>query len=179
MTYLDWLKSQVEYFDSAGRHDFLFNRLNQREYYALINRDQNRVEDGLCLRDEFDTFSSVNYPEEDQIVDGPCSFLEFLVALVRRMNFIYARVDEDCTQDLFWELLSNIDLDSMEDEVYFDFGGDLKVDEALDTILERRYSFDGQGNIFPLKNPRHNQTNVEVWYQMNQYITEKLEAEGR
>lgn len=174
--YFIWLKSQIEYFDDAGNHDFLLKRLYNKEYYALMDRDQNRLDDGLALRDEYYNYFST---DDGMVIDTPCSVLEFLVALARRMNYIYARVDEDCTEDMFWLMLENIDLSEMEDEVYFDFGGDVFVDEKIDMVLDRAYDDAGNGNIFPLKNPRTNQRNVEIWYQMNQYLNEKMEWEGR
>lgn len=175
-SYFEWLKSQVEYFDTAGDHEFLFKKLYEKEYYPLIDRDQNRFDDGVALRNEYKNYI---FPDEDLVIDTPCSVLEFLVALARRMNYIYARIDEDCTPDMFWLMLENIELESMEDETYFDFGGDNFVDEKISMVLDRTYGNDGDGNLFPLSNPRTNQRNVEVWYQMNQYLNEKMGLEGR
>lgn len=171
-TYFEWLKGQVEYFTEIGEYDFLFKRLHSREFYALIQNDQNRYGDGIALRDEYYGF----YPDSaGYIFDGPCSFLEFLIALSRRMSFICSKSDEDLTADCFWQLIANLGLATMTDIDYLAEGGDMVVDQAIDRVLQRNYSPNGVGGLFPMENARHDQRNVEIWYQMNQYITERME----
>lgn len=167
-TYFNWLKDQVEYFDGP-KHDDLLAALHAIEYIPIMSKDNNRAVDGINLRDEY--FKECG--DRSQVIDGPCSFLEFLIALARRMNYIYARMDEDRTADCFWTMLQNAGI--MIDERY----DDEYIRIVVDNIINRAYHPDGSGGLFPLDNPRTNQRNVEVWYQMNQYLTEVMRKEGR
>lgn len=169
--YLNWLKDKVERFDDRGNHEFLFRKLYVTAVYSVIKADANREADGIALRDEYSGYN----PEA---IDGPCSFLEFLIALAKRMNYIYARVDEDCFQDMFWLLLENLEI-SLSDEEYIEAGGDIYVDERIHAVLDRTFDINGVGGLFPLKHPRQNQRRIEIWYQMNQYLTEVMKDEGR
>lgn len=177
-TYFDWLKIQVEFFDISIPHNQLLRRLYQNTFIPMIERDQNRAYDGIALRDEA---PKLLVPEETiNTIDSPCSFLEFLIGLARRMNYIYARPDEDRTQDCFWTLLRNLGLDELDDSRYSDFVvADEMVDAAVSRVNERTFETNGYGGLFPLEHPRINQRNVEIWYQMNQYMTEVLKNEGR
>lgn len=174
-TYLDWLKSQVEYYTERGQHDFLFKRLYEREYYAVIDKDINRIYDGVSLRQGYiDSCAMSPSFDEEAASDEPCRFLEFLIALATRMSFIMSDIDEDLTEDCFWELLHNMgNLDKLNDQEYLSLGGDMAVDMAIDRVLERNYAASGVGGLFPMNNPRCDQRNVEIWYQMNQYLNEK------
>lgn len=174
MTYLEWLKSQVEYFDGPS-HNLLLDRLHSIQYIPVIDKDWNRYYDGIALRNE--VFSEM--ATDASVIDTPCSFLEFLVALARRMNYIYADIHEDCTADLFWMIIRNAFVSDMNDDIYQQVGGDERVDEVVNRITNRIFDGDGHGGLFPLKRPPTNQRNVEVWYQMNQYLVEVMRDEGR
>lgn len=154
----------------SNSYTSLLNRLWKKEYYSILPNDQNREKDGLYLRQEFGS----------ELDFGPCRVLEMLIALSRRMEFQLCGTDYDKSyKDLFWELIDNLDLtkfDNLEaakDEIY------LEIDGILTGWIERRYSPDGSGGVFPLKNWRNGaalgQTEVEIWYQMMLYLDENYE----
>lgn len=167
-TYFDWLKDQVEYFDGP-KHDDLLAILHSIEYVPVIDRDIDRMIDGINLRNKY--FGECG--DRSQVIDSPCSFLEFLIGLAQRMNYIYAKIDEDRTADCFWSILQNagIYIDQEYSEEY--------ILEVVDRIINRTYNVDGGGGLFPINEPRTNQRNVAVWYQMNQYLLEVMKQEGR
>ena len=151
----------------SKRYTLLLEHLWRKEYYSILPNDQNRVKDGLFLRRE------VNEGQDF----GPCRVLEMLIALSRRMEFQLYGTDYDKTyKDLFWELVNNLDLikfDNLEadkDAMY------LEIDHILTNWIERRYSPDGYGGVFPLNNWQKSsgieQTEVEIWYQMMLYLSE-------
>lgn len=175
MSYFDWLKSQVEYFTDRGTHEFLFRRLHDREFYAVLENDNNRISDAMRLRDEYYGRGM----DGDIQIDGPCSMLEFLVALARRMSFIYSLPDEDRTADCFWTMIRNLFDGDMSDDEYAYRSNEIVVEQIIDRFLERAYESDGYGGLFPLDSPRGDQRNVEIWYQMNQYLNEVMTREGR
>ena len=150
----------------SKRYTLLLEHLWRKEYYSILPNDQNRVKDGLFLRRE------VNEGQDF----GPCRVLEMLIALSRRMEFQLYGTDYDKTyKDLFWELVNNLDLikfdniEAAKDAMY------LEIDHILTNWIERRYSPDGYGGVFPLNKWKRNdgkQTEVEIWYQMMLYLSE-------
>ena len=150
----------------SKRYTLLLEHLWRKEYYSILPNDQNRVKDGLFLRRE------VNEGQDF----GPCRVLEMLIALSRRMEFQLYGTDYDKTyKDLFWELVNNLDLikfdniEAAKDAMY------LEIDHILTNWIERRYSPDGYGGVFPLNKWKKNdgkQTEVEIWYQMMSYLSE-------
>ena len=154
----------------SNKYTSLLNRLWKKEYYSIIPNDQNREKDGLYLRQEFGIDLDL----------GPCRVLEMLIALSRRMEFqLYGTDYNKSYKNLFWELIDNLDLirfDNLEaakDEIY------LEIDHILTSWIERRYSPNGIGGVFPLKKWRNSvsmdQTEVEIWYQMMLYLSENYE----
>ena len=154
----------------SNKYTSLLNRLWKKEYYSIIPNDQNREKDGLYLRQEFGIDLDL----------GPCRVLEMLIALSRRIEFqLYGTDYNKSYKNLFWELIDNLDLirfdnvEAAKDEIY------LEIDHILTTWIERRYSPNGSGGVFPLKKWRNgvsiDQTEVEIWYQMMLYLGENYE----
>jgi hypothetical protein len=136
----------------------------EKEFVWLVPNDDNRVVDGLGLREEFCRERGIS--TQDLINAGPCSFLEVLVGLSRRLAFAAG----DKAGDWAWRLVCNLRLDKMHDPI-----GPRKHDTLhgiLDSCIFRNYSPDGQGGFFPLRWPEEDQTKVEIWYQMAAYIAE-------
>lgn len=184
-SYFSWLRSKVDPFDMAGCHDVLLKALFNKEAYAVHPMDQNRIKDGLLFREAYfgEIMPNRFFPYSEQaevIYSVPCSCLEFLMGLANRMNFAYAYPYEDFFSDFFWELLSNVGMpfDKYRDDS-LDHNSLNRIAENMDRVLERQYGADGIGGLFPLKNSPQNQRNQELWYQMNAYVMEKKEANGR
>ncbi len=47
-----------------------------------------------------------------------------------------------------------------------------RVARAVDVMLSRRYSVNGKGGLFTVKNPRADMRRAEIWYQMCWYLDE-------
>lgn len=131
------------------------------EFVWLIPNDDNRAEDGRQLRRE--------WAEEMDISVDPtwlavgCSFLEMLIALARRLAF---EGDGD-PHIWFWHLLDNLNLVRCTDRSRCD---PREVEDIVNTVIWRTYDRNGRGGLFPLRRPRKDQRNVELWYQMNAYL---------
>jgi hypothetical protein len=67
-------------------------------------------------------------------------------------------------------MLENLDLCQYNDRVNLP---EDKIEETLDRVIWRTYNFNGRGGIFPLRRPRQDQRDVELWYQLNAYIIER------
>lgn len=135
-----------------------------------VANDDNRVQDGLDLRSEWLSEGAIpikfNNHDVEEFKAQPCSFLEVLIAMSRRMAFIA----EGHPQWWAWHFIKNIELDKMRDPL-----SSRKVEviqDTMDAIIWRTYNWTGEGGFFPLKSPKEDQTKVELWYQMNAYAIE-------
>ena len=133
-------------------------------YDFPVPNDDNRATDGIDLRNRFERESSVMLPDLEE-----CRMLEFFVALAIRINeTVYNNEDPDRVSNWFWQLMENIGASIHKQNL-----------GVLATIFRRlnhrEYAEDGtHGGLFPLKNPREDQRNVEIWYQMMAYLMENM-----
>jgi hypothetical protein len=165
--YLRWLYSQVASVKTrirARTYWRLFKQLYTTEFIWLVPNDDNRVMDGQLLRDEFLADSELEVVDQEWMALN-CSFLEMLIALSRRLSF---EADGE-PLEWFWHLMRNLELQDYTDNI------DLPVDEVMakvNQVIWRTYRKNGIGGLFPLKRPRIDQTEVEIWYQLNAYLNE-------
>lgn len=166
--YLRWLEPQIRDEQSNNKtrsYWDLVNLMYEMEFVWSIPMDNNRAVDGLDLRTEFAHEIGIR-PELMQKHFGPCSFLEVLVGLSRRMAFV-AGGD---APGWAWVLLTNLELQSMWDRL-----SHAKKDKAwaiMNAAIHRQYQPDGTGGFFPLAWPDDDQTRIELWYQLNSYVEE-------
>lgn len=140
-----------------------------------IETDRNRANDGLQLRVEFIERYGIQGSSGNR---GPCTMLEFLIGLSRRMSFVMGTDENDLhTKHYFWKLIENLRLGKLDDERWDILNGEFYVGEAVDRVLFRNYEWDGSGGLFPLKKCRHDQRKVEIWYQMQSWLLESGDVE--
>lgn len=166
--YFRWLYAQVANVKLKNRSKTywsLLKLLHTKEFVWFVPNDDNRLEDGRYLREEFVYEHRLLDVEHDWMELG-CSMLEMMVGLSRRLFF----EDEHMSIDLwFWHLMENLGLSSCTDR-----GGwsEQTVDEILDDVIWRTYDEDGRGGLFPLQDPPEDQRELELWYQMSEYLLE-------
>lgn len=171
--YRNWLFDLVNLHSPPNWFMYLALILWRKEFYWTVPNDDNRAEDGKKLREAF-LQDVIVFKDEAEALDGPCTMLEFLIALAERCEYeMLEPSDVNQTSKWFWEMLSNLGLDKFTDEDFARLDGEIEIGRILDTVLERTYKGDGYGGLFPLKKARKNQRKVEIWYQMNAYIIEK------
>lgn len=179
--YLGWLAPQIRADDGLSNPNReywgLLSIMFEKEFTWQVPYDDNRVIDGLYLRTEF--CYANNIPSRDrrkeplrsfldkQYPDPPCSFLEVLIALSRRLAF---QAGKQSAPGWAWILLSNLNLHRMSDPLSRTKAR--RANDILDRCIRRTYSPDGTGGFFPLERPNEDQTQVEIWYQMAAYIDE-------
>jgi hypothetical protein len=162
--YLTWLYSQVgdvKVRNKSRTYWDLLRQLYLKEFIWLIPNDDNRVQDGIALRYEWIEECDIS-PDQDWLEDG-CSFLEMMIGLSRRLAF----EAEGQPSTWFWHLIGNLELQHCTDRPLYDQS---EVDERLDDVIWRTYEPDGRGGLFPMRNSKHDQRDVELWYQMNEYL---------
>lgn len=164
--YLTWLYSQVGDVKERNKSLTYWNLLRQMhsiEFVWLIPNDDNRVEDGRGLRQEWAAECNISV-DPDWWALG-CSFLEMLIGLCRRIAF-----EADSNVDTwFWHLIGNLGLLECTDRSRYNQN---EVDERIHVVIQRTYARNGRGGLFPMRNARKNQRDVELWYQMNAYLLE-------
>lgn len=164
--YLYWLYGQVaDVRTRKGPNTYwkLFRQLFKTEFTWFVPNDDNRAEDGKELRTEWASLRDVHV-DCDWMALG-CSFLEMLLALSRRLEFMTER---DSTY-WFWHLIGNLGLLGHNDRSNF---SEEDVDDRTSAVIWRTYDCDGHGGLFPLRCADKDQRKVEIWYQLNCYVIE-------
>lgn len=168
--YFAWLCSLVR---AEPEYSMLWQKLHDMDFVWIVDRDENRAEDGKYLRYIFtiDTLNEAEVEEIDQILSGPCSVLEFLVGLARRIeDDIMESVDlENRTYRWFHEMVGNLGLLKYDNKHY----SDGEIDAIVHRFMSRKYSKNGHGNIFwvgHFSGPLF--SSLEIWSQMQAYFLE-------
>ena len=162
--YYIWLLDIIEN-DEYYTEDYskLLNRLFNTEFYSIVNYDDNRIFDGLNLRNTFaDEVGEHIYFVSDQL-PSYCTVLEMMIALSLRMENDIMSDDRygDRTSQWFWIMISNLGL------------YDKYVSRILDIFLNRKYGKDGKGGPFWVKNMGQiDMRGTEIWYQANYFLDE-------
>ena len=168
--YLRWLAPQIreEHESSDSEYEglarIMFEKEYSEEYARLVPNDDNRLADGLDLRNEFCYANHITIGSLRNL--GPCSFLEVLIGLSRRLEFAAG----GSARGWAWVLVGNLELHKMKDPLSRRKAR--MVEDILDVVIHRTYAPDGSGGFFPLAWPDEDQTRIELWYQMMAYIDE-------
>lgn len=160
--YYTWLTKQIDIPNGKTYFD-LFERLHNIEFIWTVPNDDNRVQDALDLRHEF-----LEDKDGSELVLGGATCLEIIIALSRKVAFIAS--GNKHSHQWAWTLLKNLGFQKFSDPLTLEKGN--KVDQILHDLMWRQYSADGRGGFFPLTNPDVDQTQIEIWYQLNAYVSE-------
>lgn len=170
--YFQWLYDWV--CDGRFHQDISYKKLlmhlHSTEFTYIIQKDQNRAEDGINMRYRFAKTAGLNEPVGFimDCLDGPCSVFEMMLALANRCEEDY--MDDpafgDRTVQWFWGMIANLNLGSMIDARY----DKRYVDEVLYNFLHRKYERDGRGGLFRIRGCREDMRKVEIWHQMCYYL---------
>lgn len=163
-SYFNWLCAKVIPHNSRMYRDLL-RILHTTEFVWVIPMDDNRVEDGLELRTDF--LRETRLDNNREWMSLGCSVFEMLLAFSRRAEFQTGIA----ASDWFWELINNLGLSEFRQLP----SDPTVIDEILHNFIWRTYSDDGHGGLFPLRWPKRDQREVEIWYQFYEY----LEDQGR
>jgi hypothetical protein len=161
--YYEWLIAQVDIPNGKSYRD-LFEMMHNVEFVWTVPNDDNRVQDGLDLRGYF-----LDGRPNRLGLEG-VTFLEVFIALSRRVAFTAGGEPEQWA----WRLIKNLRLHKKSDPLTEE--NRERVAEILDAVIWRTYRQDGRGGFFPLNTPKEDQTQVEIWYQLNAYVIELIEA---
>lgn len=170
--YFEWLFDTVCGTRFASDISFrkLITHLHNTEFRYLIKGDENRAREGANLRHRFALLKLPNIPEHEilDILTGPCSVLEMMVALA-----IYCEehvMDNpqygDRTGQWFWNMVVTLGLGDQMDNRY----DKRLVTETLERFMNRKYSPNGQGGLFMIRNCKRDLRKVGIFHQMCWYL---------
>lgn len=166
--YFYWLVDQIASDGKHGKRQYLdlLWQLQNTIFVAIVPHDENRIADAEELRHEFLSDNELERGGRDWM-RSPCSMLELLIILATQLDF---EVDGGI-EKWFWRLIQNVNLHLYHDERYNEEIEE-RVSNILDQIVWRQYRPDGLGGLFPLMDARHDQRDIELWYQLNAYLIE-------
>ena len=170
--YFNWLMALAigNRYSKAISYKKLFTQLHSIEFRYSIRNDGNRAEDGVDLRYRF-AITEMRDVSEDivlDVLDGPCSVLEMMIALAIRCEETI--MDDpsygDRSLQWFWGMVVNLGLGAMTDDQY----DDEYVTYGLDRFMDRKYEPNGKGGLFTIRDCDRDLRTVEIWYQLCWYL---------
>ena len=171
-SYFNWMCDLICNNDQKTRYSELLYFLSSIEFTYVIFMDKNRYQDGLSLRYRFAHSLGMDKEEVHRVIDEPCSVLEMMIALALRCeeNLMTNTEYGNRTGFWFWKMIESLGLIDMTDE-FFD------IDECeiiISRFLERDYDRTGVGGLFTVKGKEQDMRDVEIWMQMNWYISQMV-----
>lgn len=179
--YFEWLLSRLDPDGVTEGAAYLCGLLHNCDFRRRVGNDINRSEDGINLRQEFFTqFDELNFGPNvtNELMAQDCSWLEMLIALARRLDYVY----DGGVDGRFSELVRNLEIDDLA--VYHPNLTKARqrrdqrvVDEATSDVDDGNIERNGQGGLFPLRGSGYpDQRRVELWDQAGAYFNEYLEG---
>lgn len=162
--YFQWLRSQVSFEGPDYSYFLLMKDLHEYEFKAVVELDENRINDVFELRRRFGEETRFDH----DYISGKVSVLEVLIRLAERATYIAD--EEDDRNKWFWIFLHNLGLDRFTDENY----NSDEVNQIVWVFVNRRYTKTGNGGVFPMKRrTKTDQRLLELWYQLAEYLHEQ------
>lgn len=174
--YIEWIAIAKLKFDynEFSKYNALIWTLVDIPFDYSHPMDENRYNDGLGLRREFENLTEYILADEAGYKER-CTVFEMMAALAARCeNQIMRDVAlGDRSKTWFLEMCKNLDILQWDfDHLQYSYKDDIK--QKVYIWLSRKYEKDGKGSPFPLKNAQENQRNVQIWGQMNAYLMENF-----
>lgn len=146
----------------------VFIILHGTEFFYIMDRDDNRAGDGIELRYDYEI-----PPEYDiyanEFINRPCSVFEMMIGLAIRVDLeIIGDPAEEHPEKFFMEMIENLGLDLIGNPHHLEN----TVNKILQRWLNREFDEDGSGSPFPVIRDRRDQRKLEIYDQMNSYISE-------
>jgi hypothetical protein len=161
--YFNWLCAKVLERNARMYHEVL-KILFRTEFVWLVPFDQNRAEDGIELRQDFQNETGTR---QDPLWENqPCSVFEVFLAFAYRASFqtdIPART-------WFWMFMENLHLDQFRQVSDADRP---IIEDILNTFIWRTYDSHGYGGLFPMAHTEHDQRKREIWWQFCEYVEDQ------
>lgn len=164
MSYLEWLISLISKDGTHRLSEEEAGYLHGKPFEVVISTDENRADDGRVFRDIYEAETG----NDSNMGNRRCTMLEMMIALARHMTdemYDWLPDSNNSIGRWFCEMLDNIE--KPRNRSSWD---EYRWDDALEMIINRTYSPDGSGGLFPRISPKVDQRVVDIWDQMNGYL---------
>lgn len=171
--YFDYLLNLI-YSDEVENHRTILSIMFGTDFRWFVHNDDNRAMDGIEIRYNFEQDCDISERDFQELLLIPCSVMEVVCGLAIRMDNLMRDPEEPHINRWFWELVNNLGLMDYTDDSFRKGQWIVKdVTDILDIFMDRTYDELGHGGLFPRNFCDKNQKEVELFYQMNGYISEK------
>lgn len=168
LEYFEWLMGFIdcEWYDPDNYSNVLW-KLYDTKFVVSIEKDQNRVDDALELRNRFVPWKMDSFP---------VSILEIMISMAIRIEDTIMKntADYDRTAVWFWNMMQTMGLEAQFDLVY----KDKDVINILHDFNNRRYQRNGLGGLFVTRDHSKDMRKMELWFQMHAQFHDILQDEG-
>lgn len=166
--YFNWLVNIISSEELMETNSKLLSTLHHVEF-KCEDMDMNMREHGIELRKEFAMWLDLSNRAYSYLMTRPCSVLEMLVALSKKMeDIMHNTTYGDRTWLWFWGMISNLQLKNCIDYRY----NEREVLDKLIIFMSRNYEKDGFGGLFCVENAEYDMTKLSIWQQMNYFLKE-------
>jgi hypothetical protein len=185
--YYDWLIETYTDFrnleDLEGKQQSTYIRLArilyETPFIVIVERDNNRVANAVMLRSEYESIKNHHEDVISLCYDTNCSVLEILIDLSKMMASELRGFSDllKNSHECLFLMLCNLGIDKFDDEYFENYDEEETLNEIsmkLDIFMQRSYASNGFGGLFPLKHPKNDQREVELWFQLCAYLLENF-----
>ena len=152
-------------------YSLLLSVLFDIPFKAYVNMDNNRIEDAICMREEYLETDKMRGFDVSAVEDRYVSVFEVLFALAKRLenDILCDPMEEvDHSADHFWRFLKNLEVEKYSNGRF----SEAIVRDKVEKWVRRDYKKNGFGSIFPVKGDKIDMRKLEIWDQMNRYLME-------
>lgn len=178
--YLCWLMNQGQIpAEGPEGYSHLCEVLQDIYFVSLIEFDENRIEEGKELREEWkDTCGDTSMEPDDELIPYTCTALEMIIVMARRMCFEMSDSQfEAGIGKWVMELLENAGLAYWRNDI-FEMNPEYsqsRIRSTMNGIIYRRYLYNGEGSFFPMNYCHTDVRKQELLVQMNNYLAENYD----
>ena len=168
--YFTWLYGKVadaETKDPSLSWWRLLRQFYTTEFVWIHHDDENRLEDGKELRNDFIRETGAIGVDPEWASMG-CSVLELMIGLAKHLAFL----GDGELPFWFWHLMDNLGVRRYTDDRRYP---ESHVTDVIDRVIQRKYDVNGEGGFFPLRDPHGNQRGSSLWQQLNDYVVEQYD----
>ena len=164
--YYQWLvTNHISYWNN---YSVLLRSLYDTPFRVMVLMDENRVGDGLDMRNRFVYQNGFGQLERDILRQSrPCSVLEVMIGLAQRFDEEYSaqHSNEDPIGGLVMSMIASLGLQGYDDQHFDRYG----FNQIILNLLNRTYSPDGLGSLFYIPGITVDMRQIEIWRQMMMY----------
>lgn len=177
--YLCYLMNRAQ-IEAEGSYGYLklCEILQDVSFLPILEMDENRCSECRTLRKDFaEGYDDGVIDILDGLLPEGGTMMELLLVLAEKMNYDLSDSEyESGTGKWFREMLENCGLILDCNSTFLENKQkENEVHDILDVIIFRKFGWDGEGGLFPLRWAKHDQRDMELIIQMNDYIEENYD----